>query len=166
MTTADRSSSEALLRRVGAVLETLLRDLPEETVTAALAADPEAVERRYEAGLVALQAGDYDAAADAFGEAAAARPAVSRYHFALGLCLQQFGSVTEAMEQFATALALDATDAAAAFRLGECFYALGQLDGAREALQMAVQLCDLPENDPPIRLLAETLLDQIARTGA
>lgn len=166
MTTPEMTAAERLLIRAGESLDRLLANVDGAARASLLADDATAIEARYEQGLAALAQARYDEAADAFAEAAVARPQVSRYHFALGLCLQQLDGVSAALEQFATALALDATDAAAAFRLGECFHALGQLDDAREALQMAVQLCALPENDPTVRVMTEELLDRIAREGA
>lgn len=166
MTAPDISAAQQLLTRAGASIDRLLSGSDADRLAAMIDVDADAVERRYEDGVVALQDARYGEAADAFAEAAVARPDIARYHFALGLCFQQLDHVNEALEQFATALALDATDAAAAFRLGECFMAGNRFDDAREALRMSVQLCALPENDPCIRPLAEALLDRLAAEGA
>lgn len=163
MTTAEASMEGVRAR----ALDTLDRLI--ERVQAAGAREPvpddAELEARYAAGCAALAGQRMTEAADLFGQIAQARPAEPRYLFAFGLCLQHFGHIGKALEFFGAAYALDASDAAAAYRLGECFHALGYDEEAREALQMAVNLCDLPDNDPDIRALAHRLLDSLTQAG-
>ena len=96
-----------------------------------------------------------------FGHLAAFMPGNSRYQFGFALCLQHFGETQLAGEYYSLAYALDPSDAACAFRLGECLVAAGHISDGQDALRAAIQLTELADSDPGIRLLAEQLLDRI-----
>ena len=163
MTVTDEDIGQ-VRQRASATLQRLV-DRVDAAMDQARQTDDAELEKRYEEGCARLVDERYAEALDLFAEIVQARLLEPRYLFAFGLCLQHFGQIQKAMEYFGAAYALDASDAAAAYRLGECFYALGHDDDAREALQIAVTLCALPENDPNVRLLATQLLDTLAQAG-
>jgi Flp pilus assembly protein TadD len=102
-----------------------------------------------------------DAALDGFAALAMLAPGKPEYQFGFALCLQHFGQVEEAGRHFSAALVLDPSDAACAYRLGECLAACGYVEDARDALNVALALCSLPETDAAIRPLTESLLDRL-----
>ncbi len=115
----------------------------------------------YELARQALLDGRLDAALDGFAALAMLAPGKPEYQFGFALCLQHFGQVEEAGRHFSAALVLDPSDAACAYRLGECLAACGYVEDARDALNVALALCSLPETDAAIRPLTESLLDRL-----
>lgn len=162
---SNTTRDDALVERAARIVAQLDALLRADNAALMATVDPAYVAQRYAQGLEQFAAGRYHEAGIAFGDATAAAPGVARHHFAFGLCLQQCGLVREAADQFGAALALDATDAAAAFRLGECFYAQTFYDDAREALRMAIRLCELPDAAPDVRPHAEALIDRMHQEG-
>jgi type III secretion system low calcium response chaperone LcrH/SycD len=155
-------SDEQIMARVDAVMERLNglvtqveQDLPQ------LPSSDE-METSYNAGIDAMEQERWDEALDVFGNLAALQPGNPRYQFGFALCLQQFGKMELAGEYYSLAYTLDPSNAACAFRLGECLAACGHTVEAQEALRTAIQLTELPETDPQIRVMAESLLDQLA----
>ena len=126
------------------------------------AVDQAELDRLYDQGREALAQERLDEALDAFASLAVRAPGKPEYQFGYALCLQHFGQVKEAGRHFAASLALDPSDAACAYRLGECLAGCGYLDDARDALNAALALCRLPDCDPGIAPLAESLLDRLA----
>jgi Flp pilus assembly protein TadD len=119
------------------------------------------LEALYNDGIDAIEQNRFADALEIFGHLAALMPGNPRYQFGFALCLQHFGETQLAGEFYSLAYALDPSDAACAFRLGECLAASGHIASAQDALRAAIQLTELSESDPGIRLLAEQLLDQL-----
>lgn len=115
----------------------------------------------FNAGQHALTEGRLDDALCIYLVLQQAQPDESAYRFGYALTLQQMGEIKQAGEQYTIAFALDPTDAACAFRLGECLAALGYTLDAQDALQAAIQLCDIPRNDPKIRKMSESLVARL-----
>ena len=115
----------------------------------------------FNAGQQALIEGRLDDALGIYLVLQQARPDESAYRFGYALTLQQMGEIKQAGEHYTIAFALDPTDAACAFRLGECLAALGYTVDAHDALHAAIQLCDIPRNDPKIRELADNLIRRL-----
>lgn len=145
---------DAVMDRLSMLLDKVEQDLPPLP-------SQEEMESSYNAGIDAMEQERWDEALDVFGNLAALQPGNPRYQFGFALCLQQFGQIQQAGEYFSLAYALDPSDAACAYRLGECLAACGYIADAQEALRTAIQLTELPESDPNIRGLAESLLDQL-----
>ena len=119
------------------------------------------LEALYNEGIDAMEQDRFTEALEVFGHLAAFMPGNSRYQFGFALCLQHFGETQLAGEYYSLAYALDPSDAACAFRLGECLLAFGHIAAGQDALRAAIQLTELADSDPGIRLLAEQLLDRI-----
>lgn len=146
---------DAVMKRLGTVLDKVEQELPDLP-------SQEQMDASYNAGIDAMEQERWDEAFDVFGNLAALQPGNPRYQFGFALCLQQFGKPELAGEYYSLAYTLDPSNAACAFRLGECLAACGHTVEAQEALRTAIQLTALPESDPQIRVMAESLLDQLA----
>lgn len=143
-------------------LQSLLEQLrPSVQHAAQQQVDPESFAALWTQAQEALQASDVMEAVAPWSELVRLQPSEPTCHFGYGLALQRAGEIELAGRHFSYAYALDPTDAACAFRLGECLLALGWTADAHDALLAAQQLCELPHNDPQIREMALSLMQQM-----
>ncbi len=132
-----------------------------EGVRALQEIDPVQLEAEYALAWQAMAQEDMVAAAEAFGQLAVKAPDQYRVQFGWALCLQHFGLTQDAGRHYGLAFVLDPSSAACAYRLGECLLATSQFEAAREALLTAIELCEVPGNDPAIRGYAQAALDRL-----
>lgn len=159
---SENLNAEELAADAQASIDRLIADMGLAAQVADSDIADEDLDRLYDEAREALVDGRMDAALDGFATLAVAAPGKSEHQFGFALCLQHFGRIEDAGRHFSAALVLDPSDAACAFRLGECLAACGHLEDARDALNAALALCRLPDCDPGIAPLAESLLDRLA----
>ena len=162
MSKALKTGKPDLAARVEASLDRLMASTEMAARVEANEIADEDLDRLYDEARQAMVDGRIDAALDGFSTLAVAAPGKPEHQFGFALCLQHFGRLEDAGRHFSAALALDPSDAACAYRLGECLAGCGYLDDARDALNSALALCRLPDCDPGIAPLAESLLDRLA----
>jgi predicted O-linked N-acetylglucosamine transferase (SPINDLY family) len=101
--------------------------------------DPEAIHLH---GLMALRAGDLDAAADAIGRAAALEPGNALYLANLGLAMWRQGRLEAAHEALGRVVTQRPDMSAAAFNLAEVLLALGDATASVDCLREAIAHAD------------------------
>jgi tetratricopeptide (TPR) repeat protein len=104
-----------------------------------------------DAGLKALDAGQFGDALDAFSEASAIVPENANLHFGAGLAAFMLGHDRDAQEAFERALAIDSRYAAAAEWLGELHYRSGRVKEAIATYEDAL------ERSPELEVLRSRL---------
>ena len=113
-------------------------------------------------GKLAYNAGDYEAAAEAFRQSIAAQPGNARGYINLASALGMLGQKEAAMENYEQALKLDDKSATAHFNLGLLYLDGEAYDKALEHLQAAVELSP---KDAQARLYLAQLLHQQGRNN-
>lgn len=101
-------------------------------------------------GLIALQAGDYAAAADMIGKAVEIAPATADYHANRGVALQELRELAAAVEHFDRAIALRADVAETHYNRATALLQLGQfaqsIEGYGRALALAPNMAEAHYN--------------------
>lgn len=105
-----------------------------------LAADPQHADALQLLGVIAYQAGNYDAAIDLITQALGKNAAAPAYHSNLGMALQARGDLDESMRCFRRALELLPDYPEAHYNLGNALLAKGQADQAITCYQRALAL--------------------------
>src|ERR1700677_518269 len=91
-------------------------------------------------GLIALESGDLDAAAEHFGDAAALAPERAPSHVTRGEACRRRGRWGEAMTAFARAVRAQPDMPEAVFNLGLLLYGTGEVRGALPCLERSARL--------------------------
>jgi tetratricopeptide (TPR) repeat protein/predicted O-methyltransferase YrrM len=112
--------------------ETLFRQI--------LAEDPHCPEALHGLGLLALEAGQKDAALELLSHAVAVKPDAAPAHFNLGMVLALQNRVPEAISCWRRAIAVDPKFAEAHFSLGDGLIATNQLEEAVDILRRGLLL--------------------------
>ncbi len=83
------------------------------------------------------------------------------YLFGLASTLHALGQFEDALIFYGYATLMDACDAGVTFRIGQCYLSLDKPNEALDALRTSVTQSFLPPEQPEIRQLALSLLDEI-----
>ena len=116
------------LQEAGAIYEAVLKVLPRH---------PDAL---HLLGVVALQTGQYQRAADLIGKAIAINPKEVGYYINRGNALQALNQLEVAVASFDRALSLQPNIAEAYFNRGNALHALNKLEAAVSSFDRAIQL--------------------------
>ena len=83
------------------------------------------------------------------------------YLFGLASTLHALGQFEDALIFYGYATLMDACDAGVTFRIGQCYLSLDKPNEALDALRTSVTQSFLPPEQPEIRQLAQSLLDEM-----
>lgn len=109
--------------------------------------------------------GRYQDAVKAFGFLVMHNHLEPRFMNAFAASLQMVKSYEEALQYYTLASVMDMSDPAPTFHSCECLLALGRVDEAREGLEMVINQCKTPAQEP-LKARALALRDLIARQAA
>jgi len=146
--------------------QTAQQQLPQAAATLerAAARSPDLYEVPFQQGVVALQAGQADAAVAAFARAAELAPDIAAIPLNQGIASYRAGNLDAAIPAFRRAVELDPESTTANLLLGQALAATGQIDAATAAYQ---QVLDRePDNAKAMRGLGFCRLRQSDYAGA
>jgi protein O-GlcNAc transferase len=137
---AERVHLEALLGEAARCYQAGRFDAADRACRQVLAVDPHSVVALHISGLVALQAGANETAADMLVRAIALNPGLADLHAAAAVAFDRLGRFDEALDYYRRALALDPADPEALYNCGNLLLKLKRYDDAIEHYSRATAL--------------------------